>query len=297
MTDAEARVSLLPKDATVGGALDDINATIVSARFKSWDYRGKQPASCALLVTYKPEGWDGDDEDLPGHFTQAYSCGGGKPGQSNLDKYTPSADGNYVIPASGVVAGFNKSSNVMQFLISIIGAGVPESLIMPDGKAMIGNLEGAVVHLANIKQERRPGLKDDADAKERFTVLVDKLISLPGENAAGDAKPAAAKTTPAKAAGTAPAPKAKSVPKVSTAKATDPDIIEAAQGVVLQILGAAPGNKVTKAALAGLVFKAAADVEPDQARRNLMIQAAFVPDFLKADGAPWAFDGTTISLA
>lgn len=284
MVAATERVSLLPKDAVVGGSLSDVDAVIYKARFASWDYRGKQAAVCALLVTYIPAGQEFEDEaSIPDHFTQAYSCG-------PLDKYTPSDDGTYVIPA-GSAKGFNKSSNVVAFLTALVNKGFPEDRL---AQSDISLLDGMGVHLVQVTQPKREGLKGGGEGEAKGIVLIDKILNLPGEAAAPAAAPAAAKpaATGGKiGGGTKPAAAAKA-PAAGKVSASDPDIIAAAQAAIMQIVSQEPGQKATKATIAGKIFKVVD--EPDTARKNAIIQAAYKDDTLKT--GPWNFDGTTVSI-
>lgn len=270
-----ARVSFLPSDAVVGGSLSDVDARVHKARFASWDYRGKSDAVCALLVTYLPDGYELEDEDaIPEHYTQAYSCG-------PLDKYTPSDDGTYVI-AAGSAKGFNKQSNVIMFLTALVNKGFPEAEL---GKNDISVLDGMRVHLVQVSQPKREGLKSDGGDKDKNIVLIDKILEMPGE------KPAAAAAAPAKKAAAKPkaAAAASAGPAVSAAA---PEIVEAAQGAIMQIVSE-NGGKATKAEIAGKIFKTLAG-ETDTARKNAIIQAAYKDDTLKS--GPWQFDGTTVTL-
>lgn len=274
------RVSFLPSDQVVGGSLSDVDALIHSARFETFNYRGKSDPVCALLVTYLPDGVEVDLDDIPEHYTQAYSCG-------PLDKYTPSDDGKYVIAASSA-KGFNKSSNVAMFFNALVNKGFPVEKL---GGGDISCLNGMKAHLVQVQQPKREGLKgnDGEEKKDKGIVLIDRIIALPGE--AGSAPAAAApsgggKKKPAAAAGQAAAPAGK-------VNAGDPDIVGAAQATIAQ-LAMENGGKITKAEIAGKIFKALND-EKDAARKNAIIQAAYKDDTLKS--GPWSFDGTTVTMA
>lgn len=278
MTTDPNRVSLLPSDAVVGGALGDIDATIERARFGAWDYRGKADPTCALLVTFRPKG--NEDETLPDHYTQAYSCG-------PLEKYTPSDDGTYVI-ASGSAKGFNKSSNVIMFLTALLNKGYPEAEL---GKNDISLLDGMEVHLVQVSQPKREGLRDQP-AEAKSITLIDRIIAMPGEGSGAKA-PAGAKTAPAAKAKVAPATKAPATTaKAKGPSASDPDIVASAHSHIMAIV-LENGGKATKAEIAGKIFKALAS-ESDVAVKNATIQAAYKDETLKS--GPWSFDGTTVTM-
>lgn len=275
------RVSFLPSDQVQGGSLSDVDALIHSARFETFNYRGQADPVCALLVTYLPKGMDVDVDDIPDHLKQAYSCG-------PLDKYTPSDDGKYVIAASAA-KGFNKSSNVAMFFTALVNKGFPMEKL---GAGDISCLDGMDVHLVQVTQPKREGLKGADDSKSRGIVLIDRINALPGEGTA--AAPAAA-AAPAKAKKES-APKATAGQAAASAgkvSATDPEIVGSAQATIAQ-LAMENGGKITKAEIAGKIFKALSD-EKDAARKNAIIQAAYKDDTLKT--GPWTFDGTTVTMS
>lgn len=278
----DARVSFLPKDAEVGGgSLSDVDAKIVKARFAPFDYNGKvSPAVCALLVTYLPKGMEVEEgEELPWYLTAAYSCG-------PLDKYTATEDGTGVI-AAGSAKGFNKQSNVMTFFTALVNKGFPEATL---AKGDISVLDGMEVHLVQVAQQKREGLKGSNSGDDpKGIVLIDKILAMPGEVATPKPKAADKPATEKKAAADKPkttgaAPKALS--------ASSPEIIEAAHAAIMQIVSE-NGGKATKAEIAGKIFKLLAG-EPDVARKNAIIQAAYKDETLES--GPWTFEGTTVTL-
>lgn len=281
MTGEQNRVSFLPSDQVVGGSLSDVDAIIHKARFETFNYRGKSDPVCALLVTYLPKGVEVDLDDIPDHYTQAYSCG-------PLDKYTPSEDGKYVIAASSA-KGFNKSSNVAMFFTALVNKGFPVEKL---GAGDISCLDGMDVHLVQVSQPKREGLKgggDDEKGGPKGIVLIDRINALPGE---GTAAAAPATETKKKASGGAKAAAGQAAAPSGKVSASDPEIVGAAQATIAQ-LAMTKGGKITKAEIAGLIFKAL-DGETDPARKNAIIQAAYMDATLKA--GPWTFDGTTVSM-
>lgn len=284
MTGEANRVSFLPSDQVVGGSLSDIDARIHRARFGTFNYRGKADSVCALLVTYIPDGVEVDLDDIPEHYTQAYSCG-------PLDKYTPSDDGKYVIAASSA-KGFNKSSNVSMFFTALVNKGFPVEKL---GQNDISLLDDMRVHLVQVSQPKRDGLKGASEGDEKKgIVLIDRILEMPGEGTAQTAPAAAAAPAKAKkeakpaAAGAAAGPAA----AASKVSALDPEIVAAAQGKILELASAA-GGSITKASIAGSIYKALVD-ETNPARKNAIIQAAYADTTLK--NGPWTYDGMTVTL-
>lgn len=289
-----ARVSFLPSDAVQGGSLSDIDALIYRARFAAWDYRGKADPCCALLVTYLPQDfradWDGDEEKIPDHFTQAYSCG-------PLDKYTPSEDGTYVI-AAGSAKGFNKSSNVIMFFTALVNKGFSQEKL---GEGDISCLDEMLVHLVQVAQPKREGLKGGGDeGANRGITLIDKILAYPGETPTGapatPATPAPATVkkpaTTKKTATATPAATTGQTPAAPAPTAGSSDIVSAAHEAIMALV-VGNGGKITKAEIAGKIFKQLAG-ETDTARKNLIIQAAYKDDTLKT--GPWQYDGTTVTM-
>jgi hypothetical protein len=77
----------------------------------------------------------------------------------------------------------------------------------------------------------------------------------------------------------------------TTSAAGNGELTEQATEGLVAILSAA-GGVITKAAIAGQAFKHFAK-DPN---RNALVQVIYSDEFLKQDGAPWSFDGTTVTL-
>jgi hypothetical protein len=269
-------VSLRPSDAQQGGFLDDADVTILGSRFTVWDYQGKGEPTVALKVSMQADG----DEQV---HEQYYSAG-------RPDKFQPTEDGKTIEPLGGAT-GLNVSTNALAFLTSLVNAGFPEDRLGEDASV----LEGAVVHVNQVAQPKRPGLKDQKDGKTYL--MVTKIIRLPWEAAPHKAAPAA-KGAPAtkKAAPVAVAIAAPATPAAAAAPAAESNgnMVEKARATVVGIL-AEKGGTIPKGKLPTEAFRALAS-DPD---RNAVVSLVYKEDFLVESAASGAFgyDGTNVVLA
>src|SRR4030095_12613796 len=191
-------ISLRPSDAQAGGFLDDADVVLKECRFVRWDYAGKAPESVALKVTM-------EDHDARIH-EQYYSAGDPK-------KITPSADGRAVVGVESSPGGLTSSTNAVAFITSLVNAGVPGDSVTNDG----GVFDGMAVHVNQVAQPKRVGLKD---AKENKTyLLVTKILRMPGEG--GPPQPAQGAPAPQQKAGPRPVP-ANAVPTPTPSPAPVP---------------------------------------------------------------------------
>lgn len=265
---AEQGVSFAP-DAFLkgGGLIDDVDATIETARFATYDYDGKiQNPVLALHVILKV---DGEEEA----HDQWYSAG-------DLAHFVPSNDGCRVIP-TGSKTGLSDGSNLFVFLTSLGNAGYDMNKLA-DGDISV--LDGLRAHWVRIPQPKRSGLPSQAagpggQQREKTILTVQKVL---GE-AKGKGKVAAGKTTAGKAApAKAPAP----------ATNGDNDLDETLQGLVMEIIAEA-GGSIAKKDLAGKVFKAAPKTSSPK-EKAAMSKRAFDDEFLSA--GPWEYDGATLTM-
>jgi hypothetical protein len=268
-------ISLRPSDAQAGGFLDDADVVLKECRFVRWDYAGKAPESVALKVTM-------EDDDARIH-EQYYSAGDPK-------KITPSADGRAVVGVESSPGGLTSSTNAVAFITSLVNAGFPEDSITND----VGVFDGMAVHVNQVAQPKRVGLKD---AKENKTyLLVTKILRMPGE--AVPPKPAKGAPAPQQKAGPRPVP-ANAVPTPTPSPAPVPgaepsaDVVAKARATVLDIL-AQKGGAIPKQKLPTEAFRALSN-DPD---RNTIVTLVFQDAFLAqgvAEGA-FGFDGTNVTL-
>lgn len=169
-------VSLKPSDQVEGGGLlDNVDCLWKEVRFEMFDYGGTQAETPALRVTIAPE--DGGEVD------QYWSCGQAK-------DWNPSKDGKSLIPV-GEAKGLNKSSNASILFQSLIKANFPEDKIGDD----VSVFEGMRAHMIRVPAPKRGGLpstkkREDGREFEKTILVVDKILSLPGEEKA-EGKPKA----------------------------------------------------------------------------------------------------------
>jgi hypothetical protein len=176
--------SMNPDDFSEGGLLDNVNVTWKECRFEMWDYDGKVPSPApALKVVMEVE--DGDPE-----ATQYWSAG-------NAKDWEPSEDGTELVPI-GSATGLNKGSNLALLLASLIKAGYPKTKM--GSKA--SDFEGLVCHMVREKAPTRTGLpaqavRADGRTFEKTVLVVDKIMTMPGEKTKGKSTGAKTGTTAA----------------------------------------------------------------------------------------------------
>lgn len=259
-------LSLRPSDAQAGGFLDDADVLLQQLRFEMWDYQGKAPMSVALKVVMI------DQSDDRAH-EQYYSAG-------DPSKFAPSADGKALTSLTGAATGLNSSTNALAFLTSLVNAGFPEDRIGND----VSLFDGTVVHVNQIAQPKRAGLKDQRD---KTYLLVSKIVRLPW-----DSQPA----KPAKGAPSATRPTAAPTPVGAVALTQDSNgqLTTKALNAVLSIL-VEKGGALPKGQLSMEAYRTLGN-DPD---RNAIVKLVHDEAFLKECAAEkaFAYDGTTVSLA
>lgn len=277
-------VSLKPSDAVAGGALiDDVDVTIKACRFRLWDYNGTIPNPVlGLEVVFV--------DDDGGEQSQVYSAGDTK-------HFVPSEDGSEAV-AVGSHQNLNDSTNAMAFMVSLVNAGFSEEKIGDK----VSVFEGTKVHVNQVPQPKRKNLATVGGPKDNKTVLlVSKILAFPWDKAQAKApgKAAAPKGVAPKAA--APAQAAAPVAHAAApagngaatggngadASALNSIAMEAMLGIVM-----GKGGSITKGAIAQEAFKAL-QAHPN---RNALVQMVYSDEFLKQPGAPWQYDGTTVSM-
>lgn len=262
-------VSINPANAVAGGGkFDDIDVRVKECRTAFFDYQGKVATPVpALKVVYERL----DDEG--GEFEQHYSAG--KP-----ENFVPSQDGRHFVPVSeeAKVLGLGASTNALLWITNLILHGFPANKVSQD----VSVFEGVEFHAGQI-----PGKGQN---KQPVLVCVKPILKLPGENNgnAQAAKPTG-KAAKAQATVAAASPVASSAP--SSTATTSPELLaKATEGLVALL--AAKGGSITRAAVAQEAFKHFAK-DPD---RNALVKLVYEENFLKTEGQPWTYDGTTISL-
>lgn len=264
-------ISLKPSEASQGGGamIDDVDVTIGKVRFRLWDYNGQIPNPIlGLEVTYV------DDEG--NEAAQVYSAGETK-------HFVPSPDGSEAQKV-GTIETLQETTNAMQWMVSVVNAGFPEDKIADK----VTVFEGTKVHVNAVPQPKRPGLKT-AQKEGKTILLVSKILALPGEKAKAIA-PAKAKVA-AKAPAQAEAPAQAQAATGGNGAATDVDLNAVGVDTLIGII-MAKGGSIPQAAIAQEAFKVLAT----HPKRNQIVQLVYKPEFLKQDGAPWSYDGSTVSM-
>lgn len=261
------RISLKLSDQQHGGILDDVDARLVSLKFVIWDYDGKTDPMPFLCVEIKAA--DGQEA------TQYYSAG-------KLERVIPADDGNSLIPAEGSAAkGLNDSTNAGGFLRSLVEHGFPEDKF-EEVNGDVNVADGTDVHLIQVAQPKRPGLKGrEAGDREPTILLVSKVIRLPWETEgkATGGQPARSGAAPIRAASPAANP-----------RSSVDGLNEKAVTVVMGLL-----EKEPELPLKGLAQKVYRAVPLKDMDRAALLNLIPTPAFLEQAGVPWAFDGETIT--
>lgn len=260
MATTEPTVSIRPSDFGKGGGLiDDVDVTIKEARWAPWDYNGKAAMVTAARVLYI----DAEDVEHPAYYSI---------GNDGTKSFVPSKDGKK-LSKIGDKEQLAESCNFFQFISSVVNAGYPEDQI--DGSD-ISFLDGMSVHVKREAQPTRTGIKREEGAREQTVLCISKIYEKGAKGGKTAAKPAA-KTAAGKTNG--------------SAAAVDSDLDAKAADAVLSVLGEA-GGSLTKAKLSSALF-AHLKGDPDSTK---VISLAFKNDFLAAEGRPWTFSGTEVSL-
>ena len=297
-------ISFNPTDAISGGTvIDDVQAQVVSIRSCLFDYHGKAPQPTVALhahYRYMVEGQTVDAHEY-------YSAGDPK----NL---IPSQDGRQLIPV-GSQGGLNDNCNALLFMSSWVNAGFTQA---------IGNdlavFDGWVVHVKRVPGPKRNIAGSKGDGK---VLLVQKVLgqapiapapvqtgaqamqspqmgmgqAIPGGNPfqMGQVQPTpAAPPAPGgfQFGGMAPAPQAPLTPAPQVPMlAPGGDLVTAGAQALVALL-AANGGSLQKSDLPIKAFTALAN-DPN---RNALVQMFLNDQFLGMQGAPWKYQGTTISL-
>lgn len=255
-------ISIKPSEFTQGtGLVDDIDATIKSARWHDWDYGGKSNnRTLAVLLTLA------DDE---GQIHEQYYSAGDPAAFVILDE-------GKSIESNGKRTSLSNSSNFYMLMTSLIEAGYPEEKITGSD---VSFLDGMYAHFIRKPQPERKGLKKDPnDTRDKTVLCFSKIYEKKGK-AGGAMKPGAGAAAKGKVNG--------------AAAAADTDLDAEAMDAVLNILGMDEvAGSVTRTKLSQLMFKQLKG-NPNASK---IITLAFKADFLAAEGRPWAFDGTTVSM-
>lgn len=262
--------SLNPETFSAGGGLlDDVTVEIKSCTFEMYDYGGASPAAPGLVLIMQPV--DGGEE-----VDQFFSAG-------NAKDWEPSKDGSRLIPTDPERSkSFNKGSNLGILIRSIVEAGFPPDQMDDD----VTVFEGMVAHMVRVPAPKRSGLNRSprADGKkyEDMNLVVDNIISLPGEAASADGGSDDSKP------------------------GVDSDFESMAEGVVMEALADSEKegvtkvkSKVTKKELMSLGFKVIKADDELKDHRNDIVKLLILDDFLGHEDRVWTFNpksGGSVSL-
>ena len=257
---------LQPKNMVEGGLVDDITATITEIKFVTWDYNGKIPVAVPAIKA----SLETDDREI---YEQYWSIGKGS-------DWAPSENGASLI-AIGRATSLVNSSNGAIFIQSMVNSGFPENKITEE----ITCFEGIKAHFSRAAAPKRNITKlprADGRVFEDTILVVDNIISMPGERGKGKGKPSAiAAAVGVKAATAADVPPAKNKAEGS--------VDDTCISIVLELLTDNP-NGLSKSQIPGLAFKKVIDLP----NKNAIIARIFNDSFLSS--GPWVYaDGKVTS--
>lgn len=256
------------------GLLDDANVLIRTARFAQWNYNGKIKDPILALRA--------EMLDEEGKVHEQFMSSG------DLTFFVPSNDGRKAVPI-GKYQKLNKNTNAAAFILSIMNSDTRgEMTAKLKTTDDIGVLDGLKVHVVRKKQPKRQSLVAPgseaagvaAQEEEKFQMVVDRVLSYPWENGAGQVqtiRPSDVAQIPASVlTGAAP----QSAPATGGASAAT----DLAIGVVVSVI-AANGGSIKKAAIAGKVYTNDLVKSESAATKNAILGLVTKDEFLLSDAA------------
>lgn len=271
MTDQKF-LSFNPDDATAGGNLNDIDATIVEARVVSFDYKGKADEPlCCLALTYLPD----DAEDRDDVIVDYIKLG-------KMTECTPAPDNKRAVPLSK--SSFHTKSKIMAYFRAAVAAGVPKNQLAQD----VSVLDGLRVHLTTIEIAGEGTDKSGNKIKDSKLTFISKLL-----NSKAPVKPAGTGEKKASKPVTVTVTGKTETAAVAPAASTTP-VVGAEDEAVSQVLSilADKNGKVAKSALPGEMFRRIKDT----ATRNVVIKLVGNAEWLGSGDRPWKFEGGELSI-
>lgn len=265
----EKFLSFNPDDATAGGNLNDIDATIVKAEVVSFDYNGKaEEPLCCLALTYLPDTAEDKDDVIVDYIKLG-----------KMTELAPSKEGTRAVPITKT--SFHTKSKIMAFFRAAVTAGVPKNKLSAD----VSVLTGLRVHLVTMEIPGEGTDKSGNKIKDSKLTFISKLLDTKAPAiSGGTAKPAAAKKGAA-------APAATAAPTPATTTAAPEGAEDEAVNQTLAILGDKNG-KVGKSSLPGEMFRRIKDTTT----RNAVIKLVGNNDWLGNGDRPWKFEGGELSI-
>lgn len=243
-----------------GGLIDDVDVTVLEARFESFDYNGKAEEPIPALKL-KVQAADTEVE-------QYYSMGA-------MKDWIPSEDGKQLL-AVGSATAIRLSSNGGIFLKALVDAGFPADKLGDD----ISILEGMQCHMIQVPEPERSMKKTEAqlEREKKFgpkTILVvSEVQTLPWEKKKPAGKPGGKKVAGKK--------------KAAKKEENNIDIETKATDVINTLL--AEAGTLTRLELPAKIVAAM----KDDADRIEIVKMVFDPseEFLK--NGPWTYDEGTL---
>lgn len=264
-------LNLAPETFVEGGLIDDINATITDAKFTMYDYNGKSENGPVPALGIELELEDGTKHE------SYYSAGDAK-------YWAPSQDGKQLVP-TGDKTSLTKSCKLAIFLTALINAGFSVDKLRSGDISIIVGLKA---HFQRVADKERKGLvrtKEQEDRGQQSTLVVTKIIAMPGEAPKAAAAP--------KAMVGAPAAATQSASAAPSASVDDDAVLALLFGEVLP----ANGGSIAKTRVSQAVFKIVTKDHPLFAQRTAVTQRAMNDALLKAgaEAGMFAYDGTTVT--
>lgn len=304
MVDKSRVASMSPDSFVQGGLMDDVDGTIIKARFVPWDYNGHLDHHVlGVAVTIQVEG-----EAEP--YVQHYSAG-------DLEHFMPSKDGETPVnlenfggegydpeDAEGIYAlkvgkkeGLANSSNWAQFIVAALDAKFPPDRLT----AGTDCFEGVMGHFNRVPQKKRSGLVKPTAAPGAKGKSDDILVITEFKGwATGGAskKPATASTSPAAAKSASSKPSVAAKPgttPTSTATAAsgngasplDDKLVEIVTGAV----GTAGEEGLSKSKLPSFALKGLPGADKGKGVKRI-VEA----EFLSGHEEAWIYDADSGTL-
>lgn len=160
-----------------GGFFDDKDVVVLDAKVVTFDYQGKSPAVCALMVRLKDEK---AEEEANSERTEYYKIG-------ELSKFTPSADGEQYIPV-GTTPSMNKNCKAAYFFRALKEKGFEFSRIAKG----VSGLKGLRGHVNDVPLPEIAGSAKKDNKALIFTKLYDGAPAANGSGAKAKASKAEA---------------------------------------------------------------------------------------------------------
>lgn len=272
-------VSLATKDFVQGGLLNDVDVTVLNAKFVIYDYDGKatfaKDPPLALKLTLKV---DDDDSEHTEYVT----------GGSSGDFVPTEEDDGDTITRNGTAKNLRKNSNLFRFNESLEQAGFPQAQLALGKASAYTNTR---FHLERRPMPKSTGLTtQDEQGREKTYIACGALISTQwdkGKKGAVAAKPAAA---PAKGSAKA-APKAVEPESAEEQEVSQEMLDQAAElmGNILEAAASAGSEEVLTQKAKMQLFRT---IDLPQDEKNALVNVCLSADLLGSLG--WKISGKNI---